>query len=92
VPAHIPRPDYADHRTYARDEGGYLAVTDSSPPPAEGESAIENEENMNEAMQMRKPSRLYAAKVHTPEEIAGMREACKASPCRRGCPIVGTKV
>jgi hypothetical protein len=47
---------------------------------------------MNEAMQMRKPSRLYAAKVHTPEEIAGMREACKASPCRRGCPIVGTKV
>lgn len=26
---------------------------------------------------MRRPARLYAAKEHTPEEIAGMREVCK---------------
>lgn len=30
---------------------------------------------------MRKPSRLYAAKVHTPEEIVGIREACKVCFC-----------
>lgn len=28
---------------------------------------------------MRRPARLYAAKEHTPEEIAGMREVCKVS-------------
>jgi hypothetical protein len=32
---------------------------------------------MREAQLMRRPARLYAAKVHTPEEIAGMREVCK---------------
>ncbi|CED83990.1 methionine aminopeptidase [Phaffia rhodozyma] len=43
----------------------------------EGESMKEAEEGMREASMMRRPSRLYAAKVHTPEEIAGMREVCK---------------
>lgn len=93
VPAHIPRPDYADHRAClpsparwhalarGREGNGFSRLTPfPSPFAAEGESACEQEENMNEAMQMRKPSRLYAAKIHTPEEIAGLREACKASP------------
>lgn len=32
---------------------------------------------MREQQRMGRPSRLYMAKQHTPEEIAGMREVCK---------------